>query len=177
MKMLGRYLLDKMPAANRMKKGCTFNEANSVGILYRDKDEEHFKKIKSIVADLHGEYGIKSVLAMGFVDQKKKALPIYQFKKLEYTFLCKDDLRWNKLPNQEADQFIKKEFDLLLDLFQEENLALEYLWRGSKAKMKVSTNSSVCASTADLIAATKKQTELKSIFKTYQNLLTKYNLK
>jgi hypothetical protein len=177
MKMLGRYLLDKKPAAKRKKKGCTFNEANSVAILYHDKGEDHFKKIKSIVADLHGEYGIKSVLAMGFVDQKKKAVPIYQLKKLEYTYLCKDDLKWNKLPNHEANQFMNQEFDLLLDLFQEEHLALEYLWKGSKAKMKVSTNSSVCAATADLIAATEKQTDIKSIFKTYQNLLTKYNLK
>lgn len=177
MEVFGRYVLNKKPTVNRRKKGSTFHEANSVGLLYLDKDEAHYKKIKSIVSDLHGEYGIKNVMALGFVNQKKKHLPIYQLKKLEYTFLCKDDLKWNRLPNAEARTFLNQEFDLLLDFFQDENLPLEYLWHRSKAKMKVSTSNSVCAESADLIGIAEDKREVSALFKKYQTLLTKYNLK
>lgn len=177
MEVFGRYVLNKKPAVDRKRKGATLNEANNVGLLYLDKDEAHYKKIKSIVSDLHGEYGIKSVMALGFVNQKKKHLPIYQLKKLEYTFLCKDDLKWNRLPNAEARPFLNQEFDLLLDFFQEENLPLEYLWHRSKAKMKVSTSNSVCAESADLIGISDDKGEVSALFKKYQTLLTKYNLK
>ncbi len=177
MEVFGRYVLNKKPEIVRKKKGVTLNEANSIGLLYLDKDEAHYKNIKAVVADLHGEYGVKSVMAMGFVNQKTKHLPIYQLKKLEYTFLCKDDLKWNRLPNAEAKSFLNQEFDLLLDFFQEENLPLEYLWHRSKAKMKVATSTSVCAESADLIGITDQHQSVAALFKKYQTLLTKYNLK
>lgn len=124
-------------AGDRVRKGSTFHEAQSVGLVYVDRDEELYNQVKRYVKFLHSEYGMRRVCAMAFVDKKAKQVPVYQAQKLEYQFFTRNDINWYQKPVHNVANFLDEPFDILIDLNLNDSLATDYLIRDSKANMKV----------------------------------------
>jgi hypothetical protein len=136
-KKVGRYFLRKEQEVARSRRGSNFNQAQHVGLLYEDVDEPHYKQIKSYVRHLKGEYGIRKILALSFIDTDEKKIPAWHAHKLEFEFFTRSDLNWHLKPGSHVRNFTDTEFDILIDLSSKDCVPIRYVLAHSKAKMKV----------------------------------------
>lgn len=139
----GLYFLSKEASPQRDRQGVNLSKAKSAALLYVDKDEAYFKKIKQHVSELHDMYGLKRVCALGYVDVPSKALPIYHAQKLEYMYFTKSDLNWHMKPRVSLMNFLSEPFDVLIDLSTELCIPMHYILNASHAKMKVGNSLSM----------------------------------
>lgn len=130
-------MLRKESAPARQRSGGNFNSAQKIGILYLDKDEAQYNLIRNYAKHLKDQFDVKHVHALGFVDLPAKKLPAYQTQILEASFFSREDVNWHFKPMKNVDNFIREEFDMLLDLSGGDNVPLNYLLKLSNAKMKV----------------------------------------
>jgi hypothetical protein len=137
------------PARQRM--GFNFNSAERIGILYSDVDEPHFNKVRSYAKFLKDEFGIKSVRALGFIDEINKRLPVWQSQKLEFEYFTRDDINWHFKPVQNVETFIQDDFDILIDLSSGNDVPLNFVLKESKAHMKVGRKGSKAERYCDFI--------------------------
>ncbi len=136
----GLYFLSKEKAPQRERQGVNLSKAKSAALLYVDKDETYFKKIKAHVRDLHDTYGLQRVCALGFVNLPSKELPVYHAQKLEYMYFTKSDLNWHMKPRVSLMNFLSEPFDLLIDLSTELCIPMHYILNASHARMKVGSS-------------------------------------
>ena len=134
---IGRWYLSRTIAESRVPKGCNLRNAQSVGLLYLERDHQFYHTIKDLAKHLKFELGVKSVSMLSFVNEDAKNTPGWLVKKLGSGFFCKSDLNWYGKPINEVQQFIESDFDILIDLELEPVLALKYILKSSNAKMKV----------------------------------------
>lgn len=133
---LSRYFLDVSSNSQRRVKLCNFDQATSVGIIYREKSESFYILVKQYVKHLKAEHGIREVLALAYVDDKQ--VPFWQVQKLEFEFFSKADLDWRLKPSSmEVDRFLAKDFDILLDFTLDVVPPLHYVLANSQSKFKV----------------------------------------
>lgn len=133
----GESLLKKKLKSNRKSAVHNFNDARSVGILYREKGESFYILVKQYVKYLQDEHGIREIMALAYIDDKKE-VPFYQIHKLKYDYFTKGELDWRFEPHGEVSQnFIAKEFDILIDFEKEPVLPLRFVLAQSKAQFKV----------------------------------------
>ena len=147
----GRRALGKMPDVSRMRSGSNFHDAQSVGIIYVDSEERYFNKIKAFAKYLKDKFGVRHVKCIGFVNDTNKNLPIWQSQKLEFEYFTKDDLNCYLRPVQNVSKFIKEDFDILIDLTNGDHIRLNFIFKESKAKMKVGLRDSLAARQCDLM--------------------------
>ena len=152
-------------------------QAQSVALLYLDRDEDYFKEVRALVKDLHDLYGVKKVGALGYIDSASKSIPVYQAQKLEYMYFTKSDLNWHLKPTASLVNFVSEPFDLLIDLSQQRCLPMQYVVKASKAKMKVGTGLAQADDLYDLCIQPNGATNHKDVWKTLLHYLTKPNLK
>ena len=134
---IGRWHLSRTIAVSRVPRGCSLRNAQSVGLLYLERDHEFYRTIKEIAKHLRDELGVKNVSMLSFVNEDMKNTPGWLVRKLGGGFFCKSDLNWYGRPINEVQQFIESDFDILIDLELEPVLALKYILKSSNAKMKV----------------------------------------
>jgi hypothetical protein len=134
---LGRRMLRKESAPARKRSGGNFNSAQKIGILYLDKDEAQYNLIRNYAKYLKEHFDVKQVHALAFVDMPAKKLPAYQTQILESSFFSREDVNWHFKPLKNTDNFIREEFDILLDLSGGNSVPLHYVLKLSLAKMKV----------------------------------------
>lgn len=133
---LSKSFLDTSPQENRKVKVTNFSQATSVGLIYKEKSESFYILVKQYVQYLKAEHGIRDVLAMAYVEDKH--IPYWQVQKLEFEFFSKKDLDWRLKPtSMELDNFIAKDFDILIDLTLEPSPPLMYVLGKSRARFKV----------------------------------------
>jgi hypothetical protein len=147
----GRRALGKLPDAKRIRSGSNFHDAQSIGILYIDNDERYFNKIKAFAKYLKDKFGVRHIRCVGFVNDSAKNLSIWQSQKLEFEYFTKDDLNWYLRPVQNVSKFIKEDFDILIDLTNGDQIPLNFIFKESKAKMKVGLKDSLAARQCDLM--------------------------
>ncbi|MFM2315781.1 MAG: hypothetical protein RLZZ155_113 [Bacteroidota bacterium] len=147
----GRRALGKLVEPRRQRAGSNFHDAQSVGILYVDSDERYFNKIKAFAKYLKDKFGVRHIKCVGFVNEPSKNLPIWQSQKLEFEYFTKDDLNWYLRPVQNVSKFIKEDFDILIDLTNGDHIPLNFIFKESKAKMKVGLRDSLAARQCDLM--------------------------
>ena len=118
----------------RFKEVCNLEDARSIGILYDATTKEQIEIIKPFVSyffDLK-----KDVKALGFVNSKQ--LSYCHVPKLQYDFFYKKDLNWYYKPESYIiDNFIKKEYDILINLCDSSIIPIKYLIASSIARFKV----------------------------------------
>ncbi|MEC9210008.1 MAG: hypothetical protein VX762_06240 [Bacteroidota bacterium] len=132
---VGKWVFQRDLKKNaRTKEACNINDAKSIGILYDATSEGHIKMIQPFVAyffDLK-----KDVKALGFVNSKQ--LSYCHVPKLQYDFFYKKDLNWYYKPqNYIIDNFIKKEYDILINLCDSSIIPIKYLVASSIAHFKI----------------------------------------
>ena len=132
----------RLAAADRTRRGVSLRSANSVALVYLERDYAHFREVKEWARKLKEDFGIKQVVLMSYVEQDAKSTPSWLVKKLDSGFFCKSDLNWYGWPVQEFQLFVETEFDLLIDLEIQPCLPIKFLIRQSKAAMKVGVDHS-----------------------------------
>jgi hypothetical protein len=150
-KTLGVRLFHQEAEPLRLRKGCNFHSAERVAFIYLDSDEEFFKSLKKYAKYLKENFNIKSVMMMGFVDQPDKKIPVWQQHKLESEFFSRSNLNWHLKPVSGIKIFIEDDFDILIDFSGGNTLPLNYIFKESKAKMKVGALGSRAARNCDFI--------------------------
>lgn len=132
---VGRWVFKRELKINaRSKEICNLDDAKSIGILYDATSEKQIKMIKPFVSyffDLK-----KDVKALGYV--KEKELSYFHTPKLQYDFFYQKDLNWYYKPqNYIIDNFIKKEYDILINLCDSSIIPVKYLVASSIAHFKI----------------------------------------
>ena len=119
---------------SRTKEVCNLDDAKSIGILYDATSDQQIKIIKPFVSyffDLK-----KDVKALGYVNAKE--LSYCHTPKLQYDFFYQKDLNWYYKPqNYIIDNFIMKEYDILINLCDSNIIPIKYLAASSIAHFKI----------------------------------------
>lgn len=147
----GFQMLKKISEPVRIKHAFNFDTAKSIGILYQDDDERLYNKIRAFAKELKEKHEVKNIRALGYVPFKEKMLPIWQSQKLEFGYFTQDDLNWHRRPISRVTAFRNEEFDMLIDLSDGNVLPLLYLFKESKAKMKIGLQASGSEKFADFM--------------------------
>ncbi len=159
----GLQMLRKQPEPSRVKQAFHFDNATSIGVLYLDDDERYFNKVRAFCKELKDKPNIKSIKALGFVNAREKMLPIWQSQKLEFGYFTLDDLNWHLRPINRVTAFRNEDFDILIDLTGGNNIPCLYIFKESKAKMKVGLQSSKAEASADFMLIMKSPPTLEEM--------------
>ena len=132
---VGKWVFQRELKTNkRTKEVCNLEDANSIGILYDATSEEQIKMVKPFVSyffDLK-----KDVKALGYVNSRQ--LSFHHTPKLQYDFFYQKDLNWFYKPqNYIIDNFVKKEYDILINLCDSKTIPIKYLVASSIAHFKI----------------------------------------
>jgi len=132
---VGKWVFQRELKTNkRTKEVCNLDNAQSIGILYDATSEEQIKMVKPFVSyffDLK-----KDVKALGYVNSKQ--LSFHHTPKLQYDFFYQKDLNWYYKPqNYIIDNFVKKEYDILINLCDSSIIPIKYLLASSIAHFKI----------------------------------------
>ena len=132
---VGKWVFQRELKSNkRTKEVCNLDNAHSIGILYDATSEEQIKMVKPFVSyffDLK-----KDVKALGYVNSKQ--LSFHHTPKLQYDFFYQKDLNWYYKPqNYIIDNFVKKEYDILINLCDSSIIPIKYLVASSIAHFKI----------------------------------------
>ena len=138
----GKQVLHKLLKKNNKRKvrSCNINEANSFGILCVVKEEADYKKVMKLIKYLKDEFGIRHIKALAFYPKKDD--PHFLQSRLEFDFYKMKDLNWFCLPvTNTARNFMNENFDILLDIIEEQEISQRFALHYSKAYLKVGTYS------------------------------------
>ncbi len=132
---VGKWVFRRELRTNsRTKEVCNLDDAKSIGVLYDATTEEQIKMIQPFVSyffDLK-----KDVKALGYVNANE--LSYCHVPKLQYDFFYKKDLNWYYKPqNYIIDNFIRKEYDILINLCDSNIIPIKYLVASSIAHFKI----------------------------------------
>lgn len=125
-----RNFLKNMP---RKMESCNIDEAKSIGILFNATHQVSFEIVKELVKNLSGKK--KSIAVLGYVNSKH-LIDHYLYRK-GFDFFTRSHLNWYYKPkNESVSAFIKKPFDLLLNLSLDNPYPVKYILACSAAKFK-----------------------------------------
>jgi len=107
---LQRYLTANKPV--RQKQLLSLQRAKNIGIVCNITDEDSYKEIFYIFTQLQ-EHG-HNIKLIGYIDEK--TVPFFCLPQLAADYFCQKQLNWYGRPNMiQVDDFIKTEYDMLLD--------------------------------------------------------------
>lgn len=172
---VGKWVFQKELKNNiRTKSVCNIEEARSIGVLYDATSEQQMKDIQPFISyffDLK-----KDVKALGFVNSDE--LLYCHTPRLQYDFFYKKDLNWHYKPqNYIIDNFVKKEYDILINLCDSSVIPIKYLVASSIARFKIGVYEEDYE-IYDLMISLKDDRSMKKLMheiKHYINLINKKN--
>ncbi|MAW30558.1 MAG: hypothetical protein CMD15_01435 [Flavobacteriales bacterium] len=132
---VGKWVfLRELKNNKRLKSVCNLSNAKSIGILYDATNESQINEIKPFI-----DYFFKlkkEIKALGFVNDKQ--FSFCHSPKLQYDFFNIKDLNWYYKPqNYIIDNFIQKEYDILINLCDSSVIPIKYLVASSIARFKI----------------------------------------
>jgi len=141
----------------RNRKISNLNEAKSIGIVYKLEDETTYNHITRFVKLLQDKQ--INVKAIGYFEGNVR--PIYAIEKLSLDFYDKKDINWfNKPSGKYVNDFIKTEFDILIDLSIEDIYQTKFISTLSRAKFKVGKGGGFNTEIFDLMIDLNQKTTL-----------------
>ena len=132
---IGQWIFHRELKLNKRKKSVSnLDDAKSIGILFEATSKEQILEVKPLV-----DYFFKlrkDVKAFGYVNSKK--FDECHIPKLQYDFFNLKDLNWYYKPqNDYILNFVKKEYDILINLSDSNCIPLKYLVASSPVRFKV----------------------------------------
>ncbi|MEI8201964.1 MAG: hypothetical protein WCH34_03070 [Bacteroidota bacterium] len=125
-----KYKADKP----RHVKVFDFHSAKNIGVIYELKDEIAHNTVSAFVKQLQDNQ--KNIRAVGYIPGD--LVPHYCIPKLSYDFYTRKNQTFIGKPNLPfVNDFLKEEFDLLIDLSMNEIPSLNYLCNLANASFKV----------------------------------------
>lgn len=160
-KKVGEYVLSKhLRHHKRILQSCNLLEAKSIGVLFNATHLVSFEIVKDLVKNLSAHS--KQVVVLGYVDSKQM-IDHYLYRK-GFEFFTRNHLNWYKQPQCAAvDDFIKQEFDILINLNLEESYPVKYILSLSKAKFKVGKYSELQGNLDLMIDIEKEKVAMKEL--------------
>ena len=166
------YFKNDITFLKRKKITTNLNKAKYIGILYIVEDEKQYQKICDFIKSLQDER--KEVKAIGFVNNK--VIPHFCYPKIAYDYFTLKDLNWFMKPsNTFVNDFINKEFDMLIDLSIDKCFSLQYIAGISKAKFKVGRYGINPLNFYDLMIQVENNIKLEDYIKHIRHYLTILN--
>ncbi len=128
---LHHYLLDReMPSRNIGRSSVFLENARSVGLLFDAALPEETEVVQGFARSLESKG--KKVMQLGYFDEK------LQNGNLGFASFSKKQLDWALRPKmEEATEFLRQPFDLLINLSTKSVLPLDYIAAHSKARFRV----------------------------------------
>ena len=121
----------------REKKMVSLEQTHSIGMLCQITDEDSYKDIYALFSKLHSPK--RTLWLMGYIDQKE--VPYYCLQQLSADFFSKKQLNWYGKPQFcQLNDFLNKEFDILIDFSRQSLSSLNYILHTSKAKLMIGAN-------------------------------------
>jgi|AntAceMinimDraft_17_1070374.scaffolds.fasta_scaffold03605_4 hypothetical protein len=172
---IGNYFLKKeLSKSNRKREMTNLNNAKKIGVLYNASNEKDYKLIYHFVKGLQRNQ--KIVKALGFVEDS--IIPHYCFPKLSFDFFTIKDLNWYHKPsNNFVNDFVKEEYDIIIDFCSEDSFPVQYITVLSKAKFKVGRYGKNHRDIYDMMIETDKEITLEQYIKQVTHYLTILNPK
>jgi len=132
---IGNFVLKKKEKkVVRAKKLFNLESAKVFGVFFNVTDDADFEKVKKLLKDLSAMG--KNVFALGYVPKKEVPQQYLMLQKIN--FFAKKDLNWYGKPQIESvEEFINKDFDVLIDLNFKPSFVSEWVLRLSRAKLKI----------------------------------------
>ena len=157
-KFTGNFIFkNKLSKLKRNKTLINLNKAKDIALVYKVNNEQDYNRINELIKSLKEKK--KTVLTIGFINNKY--IPPYCLSGHSGFFINLKDLNWYGKPkNDFINEFIKKEFDIIIDLSLEDNFALQYISGLSKSKLKVGRFGNNNSNYYDLMIQTKNETTL-----------------
>jgi hypothetical protein len=132
--------LKEMRKVDRKREVISFEDADTIGILYDATDERDSDTIKNYVKNVRLNFK-KEIFAIGYVD--KNAVGKTQYAQVGLDFFTKKDLNFSMKPsNNIINNFINEEFDILINLNSGKCYPLKYISAMSRARFRVGRFSS-----------------------------------
>ena len=125
------YFLQKMINKIDLRRNTvTYESAQSIGIIFDATDLDHRETVIRFSKELKAKN--KKVKLLGFFNNKQE-VSNFPFKAFN-----KNDIDWLMRPKGEAvEYFMNFNFDLLIGIYEGNNLPLEYIAALSKAHLRV----------------------------------------
>ncbi len=135
---LGKRKLDKFLLHQRRRPAVSnFESAKSIGIVYSVSTTDYQDIVEKYVDFLKGEIGFKKIRVLGYYDGPQ--LPSFvinqSLRYLYFTNKMIDFYQHGKC--KETSNFVKEDFDILIDLSQEYCVPIKQVVASSKAKLKI----------------------------------------
>ena len=128
------FLKKKLKSVKRKKSVHSFNSAQNAGIIFNVNHLDNFEAIDQFMKYLSGKN--LQVFALVYIHGKK--IPDELTAKQKINFFTKKDINFYYKPKSKlVNNFIEKEFDILIDLSNENHFPLTLVNNLSKASFKV----------------------------------------
>lgn len=153
------YLLHKeIRKGHRNAEVVSFSDAKNIGILYDATEDKDYELIKNYVRDLRSTS--KDVISLGYFNRKE--LPNTRFMKLGLDFFSQKSLNWRMRPNNPiVNNFIHRDFDILICLNLDNSIPLQYISSMTNARFKIGRYDKRCTNIYDFMIKVDGETSLK----------------
>lgn len=154
----GRFILRNLIKVKKAKNQfTTLEKAKEIGIIYDANDSKNEGKIQQFAAELRNNG--KKVLLMGFINEKE--LSAKQNPQINSEYFWKEKLTFFNLPNTDKiGQFPNIQFDLLFNIYFDENISMQGLSVVSKAKYKLGAQMNLATQIFDMTIDTGKNKDM-----------------
>jgi len=126
--------LNEIRKLKLVREAVSFDMARKIGLLYDATEDVNYEAVKQYVKSIRSEQ--KEVLALGYVD--KKNLPPQQYAQYGLDFFTRKNLNWQMIPdNIIVNNFIREQFDILINLTSNKCFPLRYIAAVSHARFRV----------------------------------------
>lgn len=134
---IGNYFLSKeVKQLKRQPQVLNIAEANTIGIIFNCHNETTLTLVNKYVKMLREEIGVFNLKILAYFDEKE--FPTYLDENKLIQSFGHQNLNWQLLPNGEkVEDFLKNDFDILIDLSVKDILPIKAITARAKAKMKV----------------------------------------
>lgn len=132
----------------RIRKMVNLNDATEIGILFVVNDKSEYNKVSKFISMLQNEKKIVKALALVKSENLKEQI----MPKLSYDLFTSKNLNWFKKPSGIfVEDFIEKDFDILINLDNSDCFPIQYLLALSHAKLKVGIDDTESADYLDIM--------------------------
>ena len=139
---LGNRKINKILNSQKRKiKVANFASASSVGLLYQVSTVDYQDVVNNYIDYLRGEVGFKKIVSLGYCEEKE--LPNFILNpSMKYQFFTKKELDFSHTSkSEEVLNFIKEDFDILIDLSRGQIIPIKHIVASSCSSFKVGIHS------------------------------------
>jgi hypothetical protein len=128
------FLKFKLKKTTRNIKICNLQDAKRIGLIFNSSDLDN-KSLISMIERLYKDKGIITQV-LGYAEKQNKEVTLISDP--YHLYVTRKDFNWLFYPkNPSVIEFMNNEYDILINLYTQEEYPIEYLVRLSKACFKV----------------------------------------